>query len=476
MNIYRTIKSEVGSYDGTAVIEDDRAINYQVLFADVEKAAGVMISSGITFGARVAVNGDNSYEYVVACLALLSIDAVIVPISIHATGAEAEKIIECISVNFLISDRPGADGPPLFQGDVPRPYRIIPINREIKPLVLPECRHPAFIRFSSGTTGSSKGVVLSHHSVLERTAACTGLGITRGEHILWVLDMAFHFIVTILLFVRKSATVVICGRPLEAKMISTFRKFPVQLVYATPYHYRLMTNSSELKKEHLSGIRMLISTAMKLTAAEATAFNNKFGVSLAQAYGIIEVGLPCLNNSDTHDKTDSAGQIQPGYTVRINNPDPDGIGEILIRGPGMFDAYFSPFILREQICPDGWFNTGDLGYVDKDRCLFIVGRSKNVINFVGMKIFPDEVEAIICSHPLIAEARVYGRQNLLFGEIPVAEIVLKNPENEVTDLTRQLRRHCFTLLSEYKVPKEFTVVTSIPKTLSGKIVRSDKVR
>jgi len=472
VNIYRTIKSEVGSYDGIAVIEDKRAISYKELFADVEKTAAVLISSGIAPDSRVAINGENSYEYVVVCLALLSIDAVIVPISIHATAAESDNIIERIAVNFLISDKPGVKGFPLFEGNV-HPYRIIPTNCEINPVALPDGRRPAFIRFSSGTTGSSKGVVLSHQAILERTAACTGLGITRGEHILWVLDMAFHFIVTILLFIRKSATIVICGRPVETKMISILRQFPIRLVYATPYHYRLMLSSSELKKEDMSGIRLLVSTAMKLTAADANDFRNKFNVNLAQAYGIIEIGLPCLNPVAT-EKIDSAGQVQPGYSVRINNPDPDGIGEILIRGPGMFDAYFSPFLPRNQACPDGWFNTGDLGYVDNDRYLFIVGRSKNVINFIGMKIFPDEVEAALCSHPLIAEARVYGRKDPLFSEIPVAEIVLKNPEQPVADLARQLRRYCFSRLSEYKVPKELTVVTAIPKTLSGKIARCGK--
>lgn len=124
------------------------------------------------------------------------------------------------------------------------------------------------------------------------------------------------------------------------------------------------------------------------------------------------------------EKQRSVGQVQEAYSVRIDSPDSTGTGEILLKGPGMFDAYLSPFTLREQVCRDGSFVTGDLGYIDPDGFLFIVGRSKNVIIFLGMKIFPYEVENILLEHPLVKEAYVHGVPMPQWGEVPVAEIVL----------------------------------------------------
>ena len=309
--------------------------------------------------------------------------------------------------------------------------------------------------------------MLSHHAVLERTSACVGLGVTRGEHVLWVLDMAFHFVVTILLFLRKGAAIVICGRPVESRMRDALRDHPVSLLYATPYHYRLMIHSADFQPDALNGIRLAVSTAMTLDAADAEAFRQKFRRPLSQAYGIIEIGLPCINDSAD---AASVGRLQPAYEVRIENPDAEGKGDILIRGPGMFDAYLSPFCLRAELCKDGWFRTGDVGYTDAADRLFIVGRSKNVIIFAGMKIFPYEVEAVLNEHPLIRESRVSGMKTPGFGELPVAEIVA---EGELpADWQTEFRKYCFARLAVYKVPKQFTIVPSLPRTASGKIRRS----
>lgn len=470
MNIFAQIVKETGDYDGPAVIDSGRTVSYQALLRDVREFAATLSASGVRPGARVGIVAEDSCEYIAASLAVLALEASIVPLSTRASADELHSMPQKVGINVLLRDAAhrGKDDISLpLPGNFRNALWLSVRDPEIRPVELPDGRIPAFIRFSSGTTGGSKGVVLSHHAVLERTSACVGLGVTRGEHVLWVLDMAFHFVVTILLFLRKGAAIVICGRPVESRMRDALRDHLVSLLYATPYHYRLMIHSADFQPDALNGIRLAVSTAMTLDAADAEAFRQKFRRPLSQAYGIIEIGLPCINDSAD---AASVGRLQPAYEVRIENPDAEGKGDILIRGPGMFDAYLSPFCLRAELCKDGWFRTGDVGYTDAADRLFIVGRSKNVIIFAGMKIFPYEVEAVLNEHPLIRESRVSGMKTPGFGELPVAEIVA---EGELpADWQTEFRKYCFARLAVYKVPKQFTIVPSLPRTASGKIRRS----
>ena len=473
MNLFEQIVRETGNYRGTAVIDRGETHSYPELLEEVRHFASVLRKNGVRPLARVGILADDSYEYIVISLAVLSLNAAIVPLSTRASAEELEAMPAGVGLNVLLCDVSRRKENDLLL-PVPEHFRerfvLRKISDPVVPVSLPGGKIPAFIRFSSGTTGASKGVVLSHRSVLERTSACTGLGVVRGEHVLWVLDMAFHFVVTILLFLRRGVTIVICGRPVEQGMAEALRAFPIRLLYATPYHYRLMTRSPAFTPGSLKQVRLAISTAMKLEQADAEAFRKKFHLSLAQAYGIIEVGLPCINPADRPDKAGSAGKLQDAYRIRIDSPDAEGHGDILIQGPGMFDAYLTPFRTREEVCPGGWFRTGDIGFLDEERFLFIVGRSKNVINFAGMKIFPYEVETILNEHEFVRESRVSGIAMPGFGEIPAAEIV---PAADLpADWLEQLRKYCFTRLAPYKVPKQFRIVRELPRTASGKLRRN----
>ncbi len=129
----------------------------------------------------------------------------------------------------------------------------------------------------------------------------------------------------------------------------------------------------------------------------------------------------------------------------------------------MYHAYISPWKKRSQ-----WFDTGDIGFL-KNSYLFISGRSKNLINFAGMKIFPEEVEAVISQYAQISEVRVFAEQHDIYGQLPVAELVLKS--NEKLDVLK-LKKHCMKKLDSYKIPKEFIEVKTIKKTSSNKIKRT----
>ena len=147
-------------------------------------------------------------------------------------------------------------------------------------------------------------------------------------------------------------------------------------------------------------------------------------------------------------------------------------GEVLIRGKGMFDAYFSPWRSRADCTVDGFFDTGDLGRLDDHGRLCLVGRSKTVLVCAGMKVFPEEVEEVINSMPGVKASLVSGRDHPQFGQAPVARVVL---DDSITDRSRvidELRGYCFQRLSAYMVPVEFSRVDALPMTASGKLARA----
>jgi long-chain acyl-CoA synthetase len=475
MNIYDIIKHEAEPVIGkTAVIEEDRSITYGELFSSAEIFAEALRKKGVARLHRVGLLCDDSIEYLIASLAILSLSAAVVPVPPEQTADEIETVIDMIDVDFIIAEprlRPGGYGEPLESREpVKKDFLIVKRSVRERPKSEYFRINPAFIRFSSGTTGASKGVVLSHEAIVERTdAADKGLRMTSNDTVLWVLSMSFHFVVTILLFLRRGATIVLCGRRFPESLIEGITNHKGTFIYASPFHYSLLSRAEELPAGAMQQVRLAVSTAMKLPESVAEEFYSKFGLELTEAYGIIEVGLPFVRLSGGRDKRGSVGKPLPDFEIRLDNRDVEGVGEIRIKGKGMLDAYYSPWQGREDILVDGWFKTGDLGKIDKDGFLFIVGRGREVINFVGMKVFAQEVEATLNRHPLVQESLVYGAPHAVYGQLPMAKIVLR--EGAGAPDVNELRRFCYQRLAQYKVPKDFEFVETLPKTASGKIKR-----
>jgi long-chain acyl-CoA synthetase len=477
MNVYRAIREEAaGRLDGAAVIDGDRGVSYRELFSMVDGIAEQLASSGVAATDRVALSCEDGVEYIATSLAILSLGAAVVPVSPSHSRDELNAALARIDTSFLISD-----GETPLWGDAPRVFsasslgRSLFLHRRAARGDLPEgyrALNPAFIRFSSGTTGASKGVVLSHETILERTdAADRALHVTRDDKVIWVLSMSHHFVVSILLFLRRAATIVLCGSEFPASLVSGLVRHRGTFVYASPFHYRIAAGSASFSADHFANVRLAISTAMRLPASDAERFRERFGIELAEAYGIIEVGLPFVNRSGDPAKRGSVGSILPDYEARIARPDAQGVGEVYLRGKGMFDAYYSPWRTRDQALEDGWFRTGDLGRLDPDGFLFLAGRADDVINFAGMKIFPDEVEAVLNQHPLVRESRVYPVAHPHYGELPSADLVLQCPAPAEGLDAAEIRRFCYRFLAPYKVPKQFRFVPHLAKTASGKIKR-----
>jgi long-chain acyl-CoA synthetase len=458
-----------------AVIEGTLVLSYGELLAAIDGFAVALAGVGIKPGQRIAYLGEDSAGHIVATLAILRLGAVVVPISSSLAGDEADAVLERIDAHGLLCDagiprpdQPAAELPSPVSGGRPLGWRPRTPHRPDPPGYAG--MNAAFIRFSSGTTGVSKGVLLSHQTIIERTdLADQALRITEADRVLWLLPMSYHFVVTILLFLRRGASIILCNQAFPESLLEAQAAWHGTFLYASPFQHHVLASTAIVPATALADVRMAVSTTMKLPGETARAFQAKFGLELSEAYGIIEVGLPFVSLHSEGGARGSVGRPLPGYELRIENPDAAGTGSILLRGPGVFDAYFSPWQPRAEACPDGWFHTGDLGYCDAEGRLVIAGREKNVINFVGMKIFPEEIEEVINQFPGIKESLVYGTPHPNYGQLPCVKIVPADPAAGV-DMAG-LRRFCISRLAPHKVPKAFDLVPALERTPSGKLRR-----
>jgi len=285
-----------------------------------------------------------------------------------------------------------------------------------------------------------------------------------------VLPLAYHFAVTIVAYLRAGSHILLCPDTFPGSVVDAIRRFGATVLYASPLHFERMSNLGPTGR--LDSVRLAISTSAPIAPSVMERFASTYGVPVGQAYGIIEAGLPCINPGANGLPAASVGRVVPGYEVAVFADDghrqPSGTpGEVGIRGRGLFSAYYAPWVLREQISRDGWFLTGDIGWVESDGALFLQGRKKAVIFVAGLKFFPEEVEACINEFPGVTESRVFGTPHPHLGQVPQAEVVVAAPGLDLD----ALKTHCARALSPYKVPLEFTVVDAIARTPGGKILR-----
>ncbi|MBI4698010.1 MAG: long-chain fatty acid--CoA ligase [Nitrospirae bacterium] len=396
-----------------------------------------------------------------------------VPIPVELVPEEKHRIFGDIRLDTVIS--------PVETINIADPYRKgepIYVFGNIAAVPVKNAReHPAgfskinaaFLRFTSGTTGDSKGVVLSHETIYDRiNAANEVLCINPEDKIVWLLSMSYHFAVSIVAYLTFGATIVLCRNHLGSTVIQAALQHNGSIIYGSPVHYEMMAyDRSSLM---MPDIRLVISTTAALRNEISNKFYDRFNIPLVNTYGIIEVGLPCINLWPLG-KESSVGQVLPSYEISMEDMGlGDGHKAIKFRGKGFIDAYYDPWQTRSEIMTDGWFTTGDLGMVDHEGYLFILGRSKEMINVGGMKFFPREVEAILESHPSVREAYVFAVKHAMFGEIPNANVVM-NKGFEDSFSGAQLQAFCRSHAALYKVPEKIEVVDILPRTASGKLIR-----
>jgi long-chain acyl-CoA synthetase len=474
--VYEILKAAAQQWpDNTAVYDEHGAMSFLELFTEAEELRKQLTGIGIKEGMGIGVMAANGRHFIIGIFAAVGTGAAVMPMSPQLKKAEIDDILKDTKLHAIIDDRTAHQ--PLDTVDT-----VIPIKNgsfrfgftgiDGSVAFAPFVDQPAFIRFTSGTTGKSKGVIVSHQSVLDRIeGANKGLELGPGDTVIWVLPMAYHFMVSIILYVRFGAAIAVAKDFLAKNIIEITNRHKGTLLYASPVQIRLLANDTGA--EQMTSLKKVISTSAAIALDVCKAFKERFKLDVSQAYGIIEIGLPILNYSKSAEHPEAVGYAQPGYTVDIldenNNPLPDGsIGNLGIKGPGMFDAYLLPPTLRKDVLQNGYFLTADYASKTEDGLIKIEGRSKSVINISGLKVFPEEVEAVLEMIPEIKQARISSSPHPLLGQIIEAEVVLtEGAKIDVEDVLTWCKKR----LSAFKAPQRLKIVESLPMTGSGKLQR-----
>ncbi len=453
------------------------SLSYAELARETGTVGAFLRQQGVQPAQRIGLRAPNVCAYVPAAFGILAAGACLTPLPLGLAAAETRQILHDIDVNGCLS-WPGAGSDAgrraVIEEGACAGFSFEWTAREAAPPEGFAQLDPAFVRFTSGTTAESKGVILSHQATATRAAAASAvLGLTPEDRVLWVLPLAYHFAVTLTAYVRAGLHVILGPDSNPAVLVDALRSRAATVLYASPLHFERLAGLPA-KRCPLPGLRLAISTTAPLAADAAERFEKSFGVSMGQAYGIIEAGLPCINRGREGLPATSVGRPVPGYEVAVlgegGAPLPAGVeGEVGVRGPGLFSGYYAPWAPLNTVLRHGYFLTGDVGCFDAAGALHLKGRKKACLSVAGIKFFPEEVEACLNAFPGIRESRVFGRIHHRLGQVPIAEIVLAEP---ATALDRQaLQAHCAGQLSPLKIPVELTVVEAIPKTAGGKILR-----
>jgi long-chain acyl-CoA synthetase len=511
--------------------------SYGTLRETSDRVAAGLVGSGFQAGDHAALLASSSLQWVMAYLGILKAGGVVVPIDKEFKEIEVRHILSHSETRVLFVEGDRLDMIIAMAAELAelRLIVLIPMAEETSPFIpgtsrctilpfdgllqesacSPVSRRPddtALILYTSGTTGRSKGVMLSHANIVTNIRyAAAHLGVGRSIHTLSFLPInhIFEQVCSILLPLSLGGKVSFCES--LKKLGENLTEVKPTFFVGVPAVYRMILGRimKKIEDEPLSRLlfsfsatrplivskvqrrlgsrTVFISGGAALDPAVAAGFT-KLGVTLIQGYGITETSPVVAAETWNGMRPGSVGRVLPGIEVRIDAPNGEMVGEILVRGPNVMQGYFKDPHATSETIVDGWYHTGDLGRLDDEGFLFICGRVKSlIVTPNGKNIYPEEVENEILKSPYIAEVLVYAHKN---G--PVAEEIraVVRPNQEALDehaakqgyaplsgaeVESLIRREIFSAcekLAPYKRVKSITIrYEEFPKTTTRKIKR-----
>jgi malonyl-CoA/methylmalonyl-CoA synthetase len=432
-------------------------------------AALGLLGQGLERGERFVVCAPTSAALVIAVLAALRAGLVVVPINESYTETEVRRIVgDARPAGAAVHD---PERGRWIGSAAPGPVEVMPIAQ------LPTRSaaasgvdgvggdDPALLIYTSGTTGKPKGVPLTHANLLSSASALK---------LAWRWEPDDRLLLTLPLFhvhglgaglfgsLCAGASVVLRPGFDADDVVASSGDSGVTLFFGVPAMYQRLAAAGGAAA--LGGLRLLVSGSAPLPAKLSDEIARQAGQVPLERYGMTETVMLTSNPYDGARKPGTVGFPLPGVSVRLA-----GDGEVQVRGPNVIDLYYErPDADADAFTGDRWFRTGDLGELDDDGYLRLVGRSKELIISGGFNVYPREVEEAIATHPDVREVAVIGRPSDRWGEEVTAVVVAERPVEE-----EQLRVHAAGRLAPYKVPKRIEFVSELPRNALGKVVRGD---
>ncbi|GAA3044863.1 hypothetical protein GCM10010448_29630 [Streptomyces glomeratus] len=484
----------------TAYRDAVRAVTYGELEERTGRLAGHLTRLGVGRGDRVAIHLGNRVELVESCLGVLRAGAIGVPLDPAATDDELAYFLDDSGAVAIVTeeallprvapqaaDRPGLRVVVVGAGTLPAgsPAGALPFEElagtgpGLDPLDDLGLDEPAWIHYTSGTTGRSKGVVSTQRSALWSVAAAyvPAYGLSEDDRLLWPLPMFHCYAHSLCLLgvVSVGASAHLLDRGADVRRALAAQPFTV--LAGVPATYRLLLESApEREATPASSLRLCVTAGAPCPPRLRAAVVRALGAPLLDGYGSTETcGKIAVNRLDGSPDDDSSGPPLPGLAVRLADPAtgaeiPDGEeGEIWVRGPALMTGYHNRPEATAEAFTDGWYRTGDLGRRLTGGRLRVTGRVKELIIRGGQNINPSEVEQVLLDRSDIADAAVVGRPHDVLGEVPVALVV---PAPGGFDAEGALA-DCRGRLAAFKVPDAILEAAAVPRTPSGKIARTE---
>ncbi|HEX6995951.1 MAG TPA: 4-coumarate--CoA ligase family protein [Gammaproteobacteria bacterium] len=471
-------------------------ITYAELPERVERTAAGLAALGIGKGDVVAIFATNSPEYVVAVLAIARLGAVATTANPLYTPHDLAKQLRDSAARVLLTSlslrsawTAALEGTSvthvvLFDDDASAAGNVVPFaaladGPGTAPAVAIDPLDLVALPYSSGTTGMPKGVMLTHRNLVANILQIDCMThYLDGEDTTVAFLPFFHIYgltVIALMGLWAGATLVVMPKFELAPYVDLIERHRATLLHVVPPVILALAKHPLIDGRDFSSVRKLFSGAAPLGARIAEQCARRIGCLMQQGYGLTETSPAAivLPESSNATKLGSIGVPIADTECRVVDPEtgrdvPPGVdGEIWIRGPQVMRGYLGrPEETRATIDQAGWLRTGDIGHVDEDGHFFIVDRLKELIKYKGMQVPPAELEAVLLSHPNVADAAVVPLADDECGEVPRAFVV---PSGEVS--ADELMRYVAERVAPYKKLRRLEFIDAIPKSASGKILR-----